>query len=61
MSEPSHQVDDSRGGPNANENKHFGEHFMIDAYRGLQDRLLDRDLVLKERLINAFGFAGMAF
>ena len=47
MSEPSHQVDDSRGGPNANENKHFGEHFMIDAYRGLQDRLLDRDLVLK--------------
>ena len=27
--------------------QHFGEHFMIDAYRGLRERLLDRNLVLK--------------
>lgn len=44
---------DDRGHPFPEEaasetsNGHFGEHFMIDAYRGLQERLLDRDLVLK--------------
>lgn len=47
MSEHGHRFDEAIGGPDANEKKHFGEHFMIDAYRGMQDRLLDRDLVLK--------------
>lgn len=28
-------------------NEHFGEHFMIDAYRGLREKLLNRDLVQK--------------
>lgn len=26
---------------------HFGEHFMIDAYRGSREKLLDRELVQK--------------
>lgn len=47
MSHHDNRLDNVADGPDASENKHFGEHFMIDAYRGLQDRLLDRDLVLK--------------
>ena len=47
MSELGPRFEGVTDGPDANEIKHFGEHFMIDAYRGLQDRLLDRELVLK--------------
>ena len=47
MREHGHGFGDATDEPGANEGRHFGEHFMIDAYRGLRDRLLDRDLVLK--------------
>lgn len=46
---PSMDVNGELGIANASPNGgyHFGEHFMLDAYRGSREKLLDRELVQK--------------